>query len=84
MIIIAAVGAYLTIALTGGVWLLTEYIQAGALPISTKKFFIVILLYGPLVVLAYGLLEAAFEGTIMLLIRFAKYIYRRVFKGRSL
>jgi lipid-A-disaccharide synthase-like uncharacterized protein len=78
LIIVGIVAAYITVAIVGGVWLLSEYMQASTLPVSTKKFFTITLLYGPLVVLAYALFGAAFEGVIMLLIGFAKEAYRLV------
>jgi 1,4-dihydroxy-2-naphthoate octaprenyltransferase len=65
--------AYLAVAVFGGIWLLVEYQAAGgAIPISLSGFLLVLFIFGPIMVLACGLLEAAAEGILRVIVSAAK------------
>ncbi len=71
--------SYLAISVFGGIWILLEYqASGGAIPISPLKFLLVLFVYGPIAVLAYGLLEAAFEVMFWSIVAAAKRVIRLV------
>jgi asparagine N-glycosylation enzyme membrane subunit Stt3 len=76
--ILVALGVYLAVALLGGLFLLTSYFdETHPPPLTTPKFLFVMLVLGPLAILAFGFMEAMVESLILFFGKAVRLVSRR-------
>ena len=77
--IVIGVALFAGIAFMGGRFVLTTYFdESHPPPISTPKFLLMIFVLGPVALMIYGLLEAAFELLARSVVRVAKALLQLV------